>query len=108
MEEQARELIQEIDRLCMEFYYLKSHGTIERTKEIIPNIQKFITIFLNGNIFGITEDEYENLKNFSLEILADITDALENRDEVLMIDTLAYGLRELAVIFVDGEGEDAE
>lgn len=108
MEEKARELIKELDQLCIEYYLFKSHGTIERAKKIIPNIQEFITIFLSGNIFRIDDIEYESIKNYSLEVLRDITDALENRDEVLMIDTLAYGLRSLAEIFVDGECEDGE
>lgn len=108
MEEQARELIKEIDQLCIEYYYFKSHGTIERSKKIISIIQDFITIFLNGNIFGIDDVEYENIRNYSLEVLRDINDALENRDEILMIDTLAYGLRSLAEIFIDGECKDGE
>lgn len=35
-------------------------------------------------------------------------EALEQRDAVLMIDTLDYGLRELIDIFVDVEDGEAE
>ena len=54
----AAELRGEIDGICIEYHYFKNENVIEKAKEIIPTIQKFCTGFLQGNSYGISEEEY--------------------------------------------------
>ena len=58
----AAELRGEIDGICIEYHYFKNENVIEKAKEIIPTIQKFCTGFLQGNSYGISEEEYQNLQ----------------------------------------------
>ena len=57
----AAELRGEIDGICIEYHYFKNENVIEKAKEIIPTIQKFCTGFLQGNSYGISEEEYQKV-----------------------------------------------
>ena len=57
----AAELREKIDGICIEYHYFKNENVIEKAKEIIPTIQKFCTGFLQGNSYGISEEEYQKV-----------------------------------------------
>lgn len=101
-----------MNEICVEFHFIKKYNTIERAKELAPLIQEYVSFFLQGNNFGISEDEYIDLYNFSIEVIKDYLSAVDNEDAVLMVDTFEHGLRELLNIFIDDEnkggGEDEE
>lgn len=105
MEELARTLKSQIDKICVEFHYFKKYNTIERSKEYAAMIQEYVSFFLQGNNFGISEEEYKDLYNFSIDVLKDYMAAVENEDAVLMVDTLEHGLRELLKIFIDEDND---
>ena len=65
----AAELREKIDGICIEYHYFKNENVIEKAKEIIPTIQKFCTGFLQGNSYGISEEEYQNLQVFVIDVL---------------------------------------
>lgn len=107
METLAKELLKKITQICVEYHYFKKTDAIEKGKEMAEEIQQFTSGFLQGNIYGMTEEEYTGLKNYVLQVLKDYMEAVEQQDIVLMIDTLDYGLRELINIFIDEDvGED--
>ncbi len=81
---------------------------IKKAKEIIPTIQKFCTGFLQGNSYGISEEEYQNLQVFVIDVLKDYVAAIEQEDVVWIIDTLDYGLRELIELYIDDDAEESE
>ena len=80
----------------------------KKAKEIIPTIQKFCTGFLQGNSYGISEEEYQNLQVFVIDVLKDYVAAIEQEDVVWIIDTLDYGLRELIELYIDDDAEESE
>ena len=106
MEALAAELRRAIDLLCIEYYYEKQTDVVAKGQKLAPQIQQFITVFLKGNVFGIEESEYQTLLNYALQVLQDYMQALEQRDMVLMLDVLDYGLRDLLYIFIDDDSGD--
>ena len=55
------------------------------------------------------EEEYASLQRFVIDVLTDYLESLQQRDTVLMLDTLDYGLRELINIYIeDAEGAEHE
>ena len=107
MEELAKELQQKINWMCIGYYYYKHTDVVERGRKLSDKIREFSSIFLQGNIFGIEEEEYIGLKNYTMEVLKDYMQSIEQQDMVLMIDTLDFGFRELLEIFVEPDaGEE--
>lgn len=107
METLAKKLLEKITKICVEYHYFKRTDAVEKGIELAEDIQRFTSGFLQGNIYGMDEEEYIGLQNYVLQVLKDYMEAVEQRDMVLMIDTLDYGLRELINIFVDTENGDA-
>lgn len=101
MEALAKELRRNIDLICIGYHYDRRTDVIEKGKALSKKIEELVSVFLSGNIFGMEEEEYIGLQNYVLQVLRDYTQALEQRDMVLMIDTLDYGVRELFMIFID-------
>ena len=111
METLAKELTEKVDRICVEYHYMRRTDIVERGKALAGDIQQFVSVFLQGNIFGMEEEEYHGLRNYVLEVLTDYTEAIAQRDMVRMADTLEFGLRELLDIYIDqddGEGQDEQ
>ena len=72
----AAELREKIDGICIEYHYFKNENVIEKAKEIIPTIQKYCTGFLQGNSYGISEEEYYDAIHKSFDV--------DNTDEVVI------------------------
>ena len=104
----AAELREKIDGICIEYHYFKNEHGIDQAKEISPTIQMFCTGFLQGNSYGISEEEYQNLQVFVIDVLKDYVAAIEQEDVVWIIDTLDYGLRELIELYIDDDAEESE
>lgn len=107
MEKLALELIRGIDLICMSYHFHKDENVIEKALVLAEKIQQYCSGFLQGNIYGIEEKAYEELKNYVLEVLKDYLEAASQRDIVYMVDTLDYGLRELPDLSV-GETKETE
>ncbi|MBR5565682.1 MAG: hypothetical protein IKW08_05885 [Roseburia sp.] len=109
MEVLALELRKKIDTICVGYHYYKDKKVLEHAEEAASLIQQYCEFFLQGNIFGMEEDEYASLQRFVIDVLSDYLEALQQRDMVLMLDTLDYGLRELINIYIeDAEGTEHE
>lgn len=107
MEQLARELKRGIDIICGMYHYQKDESVLLKAKVLAERMQEFCSSFLQGNIYGMEEEEYQSLYNYVLMVLEDYLEALKQQDMVYMLDTLDYGLRELVDIFIE-ENEDAE
>lgn len=106
MEELALKIRSDIDNICGGFHYYKDENVLNRSRELAQEIQQFCSFFVQGNIFGMLENEYLNFQKFVLEVLEDYMEAIKQQDMVYMLDTLDYGLRELLNIFIDTEAEE--
>lgn len=109
METLAIELEKKINKICVEYHYVKTIDIMGVAKELIGDIQQLASVLLQGNIFGIEEEEYTGFQQYVAQVLEDYMEAVRQDDEVLMVDTLDYGLRELLNIFIDtdtGEKQD--
>lgn len=101
MKEKLEIIIYQINELCKDYYFSKQYNVLGTAKNMLPNIQDFMTVILSGNNFELSEDEYEGLKKFTIDLMEDIVSALENEDVVLIIDSFDYGLRTLVDIFLN-------
>ena len=109
MVEKIRWLYQEINRIAVEYMCLGRTNNLYEIKKIIPQIQDFISWFLNENIFGIENTLYEDLRRNLVEILQDMCIAMQNEDRVLMHDAVNYGLVLYLEMFLpDEERENSE
>lgn len=106
MEQLAIELMKKVNDVCIEYLFFKQTDVIEKTIKLSEEIKEFVTPFLQGNVFGMSDEEYENLKQYVMQVLEDYMEAIRQDDMVLMIDTLDYGLRELLNIYVEDDAEE--
>lgn len=108
METLAKQLLEKINQICVQYYYFRKTNIVELGKNLAGDIQQFAGGFLQGNIYGMEENEYTELQNYVVGVLKDYTEAIEQNDMVLMADTLDNGLRELLNVFVDiDDGENS-
>ena len=108
METKILELYQKLVRISAGFLIYQERNNMELIKEAIPQIQEFVLWFLNGNDFGLEYGMYENMCQNLLCILQDILTSLEQGDQVLLQDAMAYGLLEYLELFTCPRQEDGE
>lgn len=101
MEEKALQLRTVVDTACGGYYLFKDEDVLAKAKAAAGQIQDYCSFFLQGNMFGMEEWEYQNLYSYVLQVLEDFLEAVEQEDTVLMLDTLDYGLRGLLDIYLD-------
>ena len=107
MEEKAKELWVIIDTVCGGYHIYKDEKVIEKAKQAAGQVQEYCEVFLQGNdfgflqgnIFGMEEEEYQELYGYVVQVLKDFVEALEQGDTIWMLDTLDYGLRELVDLY---------
>ncbi len=99
MEERAKELWAIVDTVCAGYYIFKDEKVIEKAQKAAGQIQEYCIFFLQGNIFGMKEEEYRELCGYVMQVLEDFVEAVEQQDTVLMLDVLDYGLRELIELY---------
>lgn len=84
--EQIRELIENVNKITDDIL-LNQIGTIyKETSLLLPNIQQFVLALLECEIIE---------QQMALMLLTDLVQALEQKDEVLLFDTLKYGINSL-------------
>lgn len=103
----AKELIGKINKMCIEYYFYKQTNVIEKAQAMHEKIQQYLSFFLQGNLFGMEDEEYDNICQYVLQVLKDYSEAFSNKDGVLMIDTLDYGLRELLKLAIEDDSEES-
>ena len=101
MEELANKIRIDIDNICGKYHYYKDENVLTKSQGLNKEIQHFCSYFLQGNVFGMDEQEYQELQQYVVQVLEDYIEAVKQQDMVLMLDVLDYGLRELLDIFKD-------
>ena len=101
MEEKAIGLFNKLQETCVKYPYGKIDTVLKDAQGMSGEIQDFCSAFLQGNIFGMAEDDYQFLQTYTLKVLEDYIGALKHQDTVWMLDTLDAGLRELLMLFMD-------
>lgn len=107
MEEKILELHDKLRDIGALFLIFQERDNVERIKKIIPEIQEFVLWFLEGNRFGIEDNLYQDMGSNLLNILKDISVALQQHDVVLMHDAAVNGLMEYLKLFLE-EGQEEE
>jgi len=108
MDTLAMELMGQIEKICSEYYFMKQTNVIEKVQKIHGDIQTYMNFLLSGNIYDLDEEEYNYLGQYVVQILRDYSQAIVNRDSVLMIDTLDYGLKELLNITISADNGEVD
>ena len=99
----SQELYKKVYVACVEFAVYNKKNILENAEKFWPLLNEFINEFLKENIYGINEEDYQLLQQLLINILNDMVQAMDNRDSVLMADTVEYGLREFLELFFDEE-----
>lgn len=95
MEALAKELLRKIDDICFAYHVFKKSDTIEEGKKISAEMQRFLEMLMQSIAVEGNVSEKEELQRYIALMLQDYIEAVRQRDAVLMIDTLDFGLREL-------------
>ena len=96
-----------IDTICGGYHIYKDEGVIEKARREAGLVREYCSFFLQGNVFGMEEEEYQNLCAYVIQVLKDFVEAIEQTDTVLMLDTLDYGIRELVDIYREDDRKRA-
>lgn len=94
MEQQVETLYDNVTRICAEYIFIRKNDVFEETKKLLPEISEFSRMFFNNNEYELPEDDYAHLQRLLLDDLADCIQGMEQRDVVLLMDALDFGLRE--------------
>lgn len=106
MDALAKELLQQINDICIGYHYFRQTDAVKRGIELLGKVQQFTSGLLGENIFNVEESEQADFQNYVLQVLSDYSQAAIQRDLVLMIDALDYGMRELVNIFTETDDEE--
>lgn len=66
METLAKELRDKINQICVGYHYANQSNVVEQGRKLAEEIQQFASGFLQGNIYGMDEEEYIGLQNYVL------------------------------------------
>lgn len=103
MEKEIINLYEKINYLGFYTVEYKKNNYVENAKKLIPEIQEFANWFLSENQFGIQDELYQELQRNLVDILRDCMIAFEQRDRVLLLDALEYGVCEYLRMFIPEE-----
>ena len=103
--DKVMELYKEVNELCYQQIKKRNNSYISKVKQMVPKIDGFASfIFKRENII-VDDETYVMLTNELSAILKDIVNAIQNEDEVLMLDSLLNGLKKMLELFLPKEGE---
>ena len=100
MEEKIIQLYENINYIGYCCVQGKKNDYVERVKTLLPDIQEFVTWFLDKNQFGIEDALYQALKSNMIDILKECMEGFEQEDRVLLLDALEYGVSEYLKMFL--------
>lgn len=99
MEEKIQNLFESINFIGFNATYQRSNKYVENSKSLFPAIQEFVGWFMERQEFGFEKEVYDNL----IDILKDCESALQEHDNVLMMDALEQGLSGYLEMFLPEE-----
>lgn len=105
MEETIQYLFEELRNITASYLIYHEKTTLEQIKKVIPQIQEYVLWFLEKNRLRLEQELYQGMCQNLLYILEDIRNAMEQEDEVLLHDAVAYGLMEYLELFLDKQQE---
>lgn len=108
MEALAKELADKIGRICIDYYYFYKFDAVAEGEKLAGQIQEFTSVLMHGISGGEQDEENRMLQDYTLGVLSDYLEAVRQRDLVLMIDALDFGLRELLNIFIAEENNEVD
>ena len=98
------ELYKDVFRSCVSFAVYEENSIIKDLLNYWDNLKSFIDFFCKKNELSIDEEDYNNLKKVLLEITNDIVNGINNKDIILLEDTVEFGLLPfLEMFFSDKE-----
>lgn len=100
---QIEELYSKVFRICVQFAVYHKKILLEDLNGVLTLLDTFTNDFFNENRFEIEEEDYQLLKQLLLNILNDIVEGMKFQDELLLEDTLEYGLKELLELIISDE-----
>ncbi len=100
MEEKIQSLFDDLRYISAFYLIYRKRQVLSEIREKIPQIQEFVLWFLEENRLGIEMELYQGTCNNMLQIIKDLSEALEQDDAVLLHDAVAYGLMEYLKLFV--------
>lgn len=84
-----------IDEICT--LIENDYEYMEEVKRYLPRLNQLIT-----ELFAVAEKQSIVLnKGFVCQVLTDFLDGIEHVDEVLLLDTLRYGMREIMTYMIE-------
>ena len=103
MKELAKKIIQDINQICIEFYYFRRDSILKKSGKILSDIQMVFTQ-INLLVESNPEDaDIEEIHKYIIGVMNDLLESIENKDIVLFVDTLDYGVRNIMEVFTDNE-----
>lgn len=103
MEKIIRELYESMYSMTIGYLYYQSRKNLNEIEKIVPDMKEFVLWFLEENRFEVDHNYYQNMCNNLIQILQDITVAMEQEDHVLLHDAVAYGFIDYLEIFIPEE-----
>lgn len=107
MKELASRLKREINHICVGYLFFRKTDMIEKILPLTEDIGKYLNFLLEEGKLMENEENQDSPASVA-EVASDYVEALEQRDMVLMADTLEYGLMELLNIYappIEEEGK---
>ena len=104
MEKLATGLLEEINKICIEYYYFNKTDGIKRIQSIQPQIMEYLEVLIQTLQKNADDEDTVNICNYINGVLEDYFEAVKNDDIVLMIDTVDHGLREVLELCI-GEAD---
>lgn len=93
-------LYRDIYIICKREIDFKKHKVVERTREILPQINELSALIMNRENFEVDDETYTLVQAQYMQIISEILQAIENEDEVLLFDTLAFGMLPFIKMFL--------
>lgn len=99
---QLEQLYVKIFGLCAGFAVYRE-SILQPAQAILPEITCVAEEILHTEDFGLNEEEDRLVRQLLLDILDDLVQSITYQDEVLLEDTLEYGLKEYLEMFITDE-----
>ncbi len=106
MYEKIKELYDRLRVDTASFMMYQDRMMEKKVYKNIPQIQEFVIWFLEKNQFGFEDKVYQDMCQDLLNILSDLLKAMEQHDQVIINDTLAYGFMNYLELINKSEKED--
>ncbi len=85
---------------CVKEIEYGHHSLLKDMKEILPDVLELSKIIFDYSNFDMEEEDYILVRNQFIEILSDLTEGIEAKDEVMVLDAAGIGLLDFLNMFL--------